>query len=205
LGIDGELVEGPDFIALMEGKHPRTDRGLRPEGAGGGRGGGIDISFSPPKSVSALWVLGDECQRRARGAHASAVRQAVKYLPDAVPTVRRRYGGRVVEETAVDLVAAEYRHTTTRGVIADDPPDPQLHSHVVLTNAVRDDDRFVAIASRPIFRAVRELGAFDRSALAHELQPHGYRIKAGTGKEGRYFEIAGVPPGLLDGPRLRAR
>jgi conjugative relaxase-like TrwC/TraI family protein len=71
-----------------------------------------------------------------------------------------------------------------------DAPDPQLHSHVVVTSAVRDDGRIVAVASRPIFRSAREVGAFYRSALAHELSQRGYEIAVGTGKEGRYFEIA---------------
>ena len=51
LGIEGRSVDGPDFVALMDGRHPRTGRWLRPEGAGGGRGGGIDLTFSAPKSV----------------------------------------------------------------------------------------------------------------------------------------------------------
>ncbi len=51
LGIEGERVEGRDFIALMEGRHPRSGAWLRREGAGGGRGGGIDLTFSAPKSV----------------------------------------------------------------------------------------------------------------------------------------------------------
>ena len=42
LGIEGEAIEGEDFIALMEGRHPRSGEWLRPEGAGGGRGGGIE-------------------------------------------------------------------------------------------------------------------------------------------------------------------
>jgi hypothetical protein len=45
LGIEGSAVEGQDFIALMEGRHPRTGGWLRPEGAGGGRGGGIDLTL----------------------------------------------------------------------------------------------------------------------------------------------------------------
>ncbi|HSZ06306.1 MAG TPA: relaxase domain-containing protein, partial [Solirubrobacteraceae bacterium] len=44
LGITaGGPVDGADFIALMEGRHPGTGRWLRREGAGGGRGGGIDV------------------------------------------------------------------------------------------------------------------------------------------------------------------
>ncbi|HEX4438017.1 MAG TPA: MobF family relaxase [Solirubrobacteraceae bacterium] len=206
LGIEDAAVDGPDFIALMEGRHPGDGSWLRREGAGGGRGGGIDVTFSAPKSVSVMWALGDEGQRRdMEAAHASAVERAVGYLAETVPTVRRRYGGGVVEEPARELIAAEYLHTTARGVMDGDAPDPQLHSHVVITSAVRDDGRIVAVASRPVFRSARELGAFYRSALASELSERGYAIDAGTGNDGRYFEIAGVPQGLLDAFSARSR
>ncbi|HEX4837066.1 MAG TPA: MobF family relaxase, partial [Solirubrobacteraceae bacterium] len=184
----------------------RTGDWLRPEGAGGGRGGGIDLTFSAPKSVSAVWALGDASQRAdMEAAHAVAVSQAMAHLTETVPTVRRHYEGQLVEEHAVDLVAAEYRHTTARGVLEGDAPDPQLHSHVVVTSAIRQDGRIVAVASRPIFRSARELGAYYRSSLAHELSQRGYAIEGGTGKQGRYFEIAGVPRGLLDAFSARSR
>jgi conjugative relaxase-like TrwC/TraI family protein len=195
LGVQaGEPVDGKDFIALMEGRHPGSGRWLRPEGAGGGRGGGIDVTFSAPKSVSTVWALGDPWQReQIEQAHASAVEQAIHHLREQVPVVRHRYSGQVVEEHAKDVIATEYRHTTARGVAGAQAPDPQLHSHVVITGAVCADDRIVAVASRPIFRSARELGAFYRSALADELVREGYTIEQGTGKDGRYFEIAGVP------------
>ena len=199
LGIQRKAVEGHDFIALMEGRHPGTGRWLRREGAGGGRGGGIDVTLSAPKSVSVVWALGNEAQRRdVEAAHAAAVSQAVEHLRETVPVVRSRYGAGVVEEPAHDVVAAEYLHTTARGVVDGDVPDPQLHSHVVLTSAVREDGRFVAVASRPIFRSAREVGAFYRSALAAELADRGYGIERGTRNQGRYFEIAGVPKELLE-------
>jgi conjugative relaxase-like TrwC/TraI family protein len=200
LGVQaGPVVDGADFIALMDGAHPGTGRWLRPEGAGGGRGGGIDVTFSAPKSVSTVWALGDPWQReQIEGAHARAVESAVTFMREQVPVVRRRYGGQVVEEHAKDVIAAEYRHTTARGVSGAQAPDPQLHSHVVISGAIREDERIVAVASRPIFRSARELGAFYRSALAKELAGEGYEIERGTGKHGRYFEIAGVPRGLIE-------
>jgi conjugative relaxase-like TrwC/TraI family protein len=195
----GDPVEGADFIALMDGRHPGTGRWLRPEGAGGGRGGGIDVTFSAPKSVSTVWALGDPWQRgQIEAAHARAVESTVRYLREQVPVVRRRYDGQVVEEHAKDVIAAEYRHTTARGVRGAQAPDPQLHSHVVISGAVREDERIVAVASRPIFRSARELGAFYRSALSEELAGEGYEIERGTGKDGRYFEIAGVPRTLIE-------
>jgi conjugative relaxase-like TrwC/TraI family protein len=194
LGVEGTTVEGKDFIALMEGRHPRTGRWLRPEGAGGGRGGGIDVTFSAPKSVSVTWALCDKRERREiEAAHAAAVEQVIGHLCETVPTVRRRYSGQVVEEHAVDLVAAEYRHTTARGVMESDAPDPQLHSHVVITSAIREDGRLVAVASRPIFRSARELGAYYRSALAHELRERGYRIERGYREVRPVFRDRGRP------------
>ena len=200
LGIQGVTVDGADFIALMEGRHPKTGGWLRAAGPTGARGGGIDLTFSAPKSVSAVWALGNRTQRRDMiDAHAAAVREAMSYLTEVVPTVRRRVGRDVLEEHAKSLVAAEYRHTTARGVLNGEAPDPQIHSHVVVTCAIRGDDRIVAVASRPVFRAAREAGAAYRSALARELSARGYAIDAGTGKQGRYFEIAGVPRGLAAG------
>ena len=68
----------------------------------------------------------------------------------------------------------------------------------MISGAVREDDRIVAVASRPVFRGLREVGAFYRSALAQELAGEGYPIEQGTGRDGKYFEIAGVPAGLRD-------
>ena len=200
LGIDGSApVDGPQFVALMEGRDPATGRWLRPAGADGNRGGGIDVTFSAPKSVSVVWALGDPWQReQIEAAHARAVERSVGYLKERVPVVRRRYDGQVVEEHAKDVIATAYRHTTARGVSGAEAPDPQLHSHVVITGAVREDDRIVAVGSRAVFRGGREVGAFYRSALAQELAEQGYEIERGTGKDGKYFEIAGVPRALIE-------
>ncbi len=74
-------VDGADFIALMEGRHPGTGAWLRRAGADGSRGGGIDVTFSAPKSVSVVWALGDPWQReQIEAAHARAVERSVGYL-----------------------------------------------------------------------------------------------------------------------------
>ncbi len=207
LGIDGDApVVGEDFVALMEGRAPRTGGWLRPEGAGGGRGGGIDVAFSAPKSVSAVWALADPWQReQIEEAHANAVEESIAYLRERVPVVRRRYSGQVVEELAKDVIAVEYRHSTARGVSDAEAPDPQLHSHVVITGVVREDDRIAATWSRPVFRSAGEVGALYRSALAQELANLGYPIEQATGKNGKYFEIAGVPVELRDAFSGRSR
>ena len=127
------------------------------------------------------------------------------YLKERVPVVRRRYGGQVVEEQAKDVIATAYRHTTARGVSGARRRTRSCTRHVVISGAVREDDRIVAVASRPVFRGLREVGAFYRSALAQELAEEGYPIEQGTGRDGKYFEIAGVPAGLRDAFSKRHR
>ena len=90
------------------------------------------MTFSAPKSVSAVWALGGEAQRRdMEAAHAAAVREAMAHLTETVPTVRRRYGGRGGGGARAGGGGRGVRHTTARGVLEGDAPDPQLHSHVV--------------------------------------------------------------------------
>lgn len=85
LGIDPHApTAGANFIALMEGRHTRTGRWLRRKGANGERGGGIDATFSAPKSVSAVWALGDsEQSAQIEAAHGRAVERAVSHLRES--------------------------------------------------------------------------------------------------------------------------
>ena len=80
---------------------------------------------------------------------------------------------------AADLLAGEFRHTTSRA-IAGRAADPQLHSHVVVTSAVDEAGQVRAIRDRTVYRAAREAGAFYRAALAEQLadQGDGYVIYA---------------------------
>ena len=94
-------------------------------------------------------------------------------------------------------MATSWRHTTARAV-ADQAPDPQLHSHVLLHAAVRRDGELVAIDSRSWLVHQREVGAAYRTELARELAELGFAVRRGVGRGGRYFELDGVPQGLLD-------
>jgi conjugative relaxase-like TrwC/TraI family protein len=201
----GAPVSAAQLVALMEGRDPRGGEFLRRAGADGRRAAGIDMTFSAPKSVSVLWAVGSRAQRVGiEDAHARAVSRALAHLRSEVPIVRRGAGGAAVER-ARDVIAAEYRHTTARGVAAGEPPDPQLHSHVLVTGVVRLDGEVAAVSSRPIFRSARELGAFYRAALADELRAQGYSIDAGTGRDARYFELHGVPAQVRDTLSGRSR
>jgi hypothetical protein len=67
-----------------------------------------------------------------------------------------------------------------------------------LARAERDDGRFAAVESRELFRSARANGAWYRAELAHGLQQLGLEVNGRTGRDGRYFELAGVPPALSE-------
>jgi hypothetical protein len=139
-----------------------------------------------------------ELRERVERAHELAIDRALAYVISVVAMVRERVDtDTVVHARAASVIATSWRHATARAV-ADRPPDPQLHSHVLLHGAVRRDGRVVAIDSRAWFVHRRELGAAYRTELARELAALGFAIRRGTGRGGRYFEIEGVPAGLID-------
>ena len=192
-------VSAEQLHTLMDVRRPDTGQTLRPAGAGGTAVAAIDATFSAPKSVSAVWALaGPELRAEIEQAHERAVDEALAYATRQVPMLRRRVGvDTVVHEKASGVIATSWRHSTARAV-EDQVPDPQLHSHVLLHGAVRKDGKVMAIDSRSWLVHQREVGAAYRSILAHELHHLGFGIERGTGRGGRYFEIAGIPQPLLD-------
>ena len=202
LGLDPtQPVNRLELVTLMGGRSPRTGEPIRRVGGDGSRVAGVDLTFSAPKSVSALWAVSGPYRRaQLEVAHRKAVASAVARIERDVELVRRREHGQLRWETAKSLVAAEFVHTSsrlTRDQERDGVPDPQLHSHVVVLAAQRDDGRFAAVDSRELFRSQRVNGAWYRAELAHELQGLGLALERRTGREGRFFEVAGIPDQLV--------
>lgn len=194
IGLTPGQVKPDELRAMMEGRRPDSPPGaptwLRNPGPDGTRAGGLDVTFSAPKGVSVAWALGED-RAAIEAAHARAVDAALGYLRESVKlTVRNDRAAGTVPDTPAHLHAAAFTHTTARGVGAA-VPDPQLHTHVVITSVERADGSTAAVRSRPAFRAAREIGAFYRAHLAHELRELGYEITP-AGKDGRYFSISGI-------------
>jgi conjugative relaxase-like TrwC/TraI family protein len=202
LGLDPEQpVRRSELVALMEGRSPRTGEPIRRVGGDGSRVAGVDLTFSAPKSVSALWAVSGPYRRaQIEVAHRRAVASALGRVEREVQLVRRREDGVLRQEPARSLVAAEFVHTSsrlTRDQERDGVPDPQLHSHVVVLAAQRDEGRFAAVDSRELFRSQRVNGAWYRAELAQELRGLGVQLERRTGREGRFFEVAGIPDPLV--------
>lgn len=192
VGITPGPVQAGELRALMEGRRPGDGEPvwLRNAGPDGQRAGGLDVTFSAPKGVSIAWALGKD-RAGIEAAHERSVDAALGHLRESVQlTVRYDAAAGTSADTAAHLHAAAFTHTTARGV-GDAVPDPQLHTHVVITSVERHDGSTAAVRSRPVFRAAREMGAFYRAQLAHELRELGYETLP-AGQDGRYFSIRGI-------------
>jgi conjugative relaxase-like TrwC/TraI family protein len=201
LSADRPVARG-ELRALMQGVSPVDGSAIRPVGSDGSRVAGIDMTFSPPKTVSALWATSSDYRRaQIEVAHTRAVRSALERTEREVELVRRKSEGVVRFEKAQGLLAAEFTHTSSR--LARDQeaggvPDPQLHSHVVVLAAERGDGQLAAVESRQLYRAARENGAWYRSELAANLGELGLDVERRTGKGERYFEVRGVSVELAE-------
>lgn len=185
------VVAGRELEALFgRALHPRSHvqlgRGWRADGVTG-----YDLAFSAPKSVSALWALGDEQVSSAvRRAHSAAVQAALDYVDTHASYSRTGRDG--TTQVATDgLVAAVFDHRTSRA------GDPQLHTHALVLNKVRCvDGVWRTIDGHEIFAHKKSAGALYQAALRNELTRILGVSWTPVSKDGQ-AEIAGVPNALL--------
>lgn len=91
---------------------------------------GFDLTFTPVKSVSALWAVAPrEVSEQIEAAHESAIAAAVTYLEKHACFTRVGTGG-VAQVDGNGLIAAQFTHRDSRA------GDPNLHTHVAISNKV---------------------------------------------------------------------
>lgn len=109
---------------------------------------GFDLVFTPPKSVSIAWGLGDEQLRRGiESAHERAIQDVIRHLEKNVVMTRRGRNG--VRQIDIDggLIATKFRHWDSRA------GDPNLHDHVVIANRVQGvDGQWSSIDGRMLYQ-----------------------------------------------------
>lgn len=189
LGLSGR-VGREDFLTLCDGFNPKEQNEKFVQNAGKeNRRAGWDLTFSAPKTVSALWATADEEMRqRISAAHYSAVMNTLDYLQEHYGFTRVGQSGREVEKTD-KLFFSLFEHSTSR------EQDPQLHIHAVLVNVgMNGRDETKTLEVNRIFAAKLEMGALYKAELAYQLrQELGLEIE--RAKKGA-FEITGDFKGL---------
>jgi conjugative relaxase-like TrwC/TraI family protein len=96
---------------------------------------GFDLVFSPAKSISTLWGLGDNDTRKAiEHAHEAAIEDTIGYLEREAIATRAGTNGVAQIDVEGGLIATRFRHYDSR------TGDPQLHDHLVVANKVKGSD-----------------------------------------------------------------
>ncbi len=187
----GAVVSERELEALFaRGLHPTTGtrlgRAWRTDGVTG-----FDLTFSAPKSVSALWALSDTATAgEAMAAHRAAVRAGLAYLDGHAALSRRGTDG-VEQVGSAGLVAAVFDHRSSRA------GDPQLHTHALVLNKVRcEDGRWRTLDATELFHHKKSAGMIYQAALRNEMhQRLGVRFQEVN--ENGQADVAGVPDELL--------
>lgn len=161
---------------------------------------GFDFTFSPAKSISAVWALADEATaKRIEDLHHKAVAETLAWAEDNV--VRTRVGRQGIKQVKTKgLIATEFTHFDTRN------GDPDLHSHVLLANRVQvaegdDKGKWLSLDSRTLHRHHQTLSwRYDnvlQDLLTREMGLEFHANERGDGKQ-PVWEVAGVDHRLLD-------
>ena len=132
----------------------------------------VDVTFSPSKSVSAVWAAhGSDLVRSAvEAAHDVAVTSGLAYLEaNAGHTRAGAAGVRRVESSG--FIVAKFRHRTSRSTEPGERVgDPQLHTHCAILNRLRGiDGTWRTLDSKAIYRHAHAAGALYGATLEREL------------------------------------
>ena len=156
---------------------------------------GFDLTFSPPKSVSAIWGVADAgTQALIARAHHAAMRDTIALLEERVAATRVGAGG-IAQMPIAGVIATAFDHYDSRA------SDPQLHTHVVVSNKVQGEDgRWRTLDSRRLHKAAVALSeSYNAFVSDHTARLLGVTwVPVDRGKDRNTgWEIEGVPAALI--------
>jgi len=184
-----------------EGRGPLTDdevaRWLAERGGQPRRAvAGYDLVFTPSKSISVLWGLGDPATREAiTKAHTDAWQDTLAWI-EAEAALTRGGAGGVRQIDTHGLTAVAFDHLDSR------TGDPNLHTHVaVSTKVLGVDGGWRALDGRVLLglkvAASERYNTRIEQLLVERLGVAFHTESRGRGKQG-VREIVGVPKALRD-------
>lgn len=190
LGLEGK-VDKQVFTELLQGKLPDGSDLTRIQDGVNKHRPGYDLTFSAPKSVSMLAMLGGD--KRLIDAHNRAVTVALNQVESLASTRVKKDG---VSETVLtgNLIIARFNHDTSRA------QDPQIHTHSVVINATQYGDKWQTLASDTVGKTGFSetilanriaLGKIYQNSLRADVESMGYKT-VDAGRNGMW-EMEGVP------------
>lgn len=186
LGLAGAVDTG-DFVRILSGEigeeHLGRVLGKTAEGAVRlEHRPGLDVTLSPPKSVSLLAEV--DGRGDVRAAHEAAVDKVLAFMEQHYARARVSEAGTTRYEMTENLIVGRFHHTTSREL------DPQTHTHLVIANAtMTEGGHWRSLSNELIWKNQQLLGAIYDSGLAANLRKLGYRLE--TSEKGQW-EIAGI-------------
>ncbi|MGW4355533.1 MobF family relaxase, partial [Nocardia sp. NPDC004582] len=156
---------------------------------------GWDCVFTPQKSVSILWGLGDDKLRRdIWRCHEEAVAEVLARMEDNYALARRGRGGKQLID-AEGLTFAKFQHFDNR------TGDMNPHTHVVVSSRVLGSDgKWSSLRAEALIKATVSLSCEYNAALTGKLKRElGLRFEErsrGRGKE-PVLEVVGVGDDMI--------
>jgi len=153
----------------------------------------FDLTFSAPKSVSVLYALGNPAVVAAvEDAHTAAVEQAVGSTSPRIAYTRTGHAGAAVVDTE-GVFGIRYRHRASRAL------DPQLHDHVLISNAVRtvSDGQWRTLDARGLYRQAKAAGVEYQTHLRAVLRGS-LGVEFGDVDANGQADIVGIDQEVLD-------
>ncbi|MUN56023.1 relaxase domain-containing protein [Kocuria koreensis] len=175
-GRDGSAVEIAAYIA--NNSKPRQQSVA-----------GFDHVFTPTKSVSMAWGLGDESLRTGiESAHEAAINDVIDYLDEHAIYARRGQHGREQIDTDKGLVATKFRHYDSRS------GDPNLHDHLVIANRVKGaDGKWSTLDGRLLYQHGVAASELYNARIMHHINTKlGLEFTPTEVRGKRIWELAGI-------------
>lgn len=196
LGLSGN-VSKDDFDAVLKGELQDGSNLTYIRNGVNHHQAGKDLTFSAPKSVSILALVGGE--KGLINAHQDAVKKTLSEI-EAMVSTRSMVDGVPIFTKTENMVASLFMHDTSRNL------DPQLHTHAIVANATfnQESGKWQTLSSdRATNQGFTELvwdnqvsfGALYRQFLREEVEKQGYQVEY-SGKNG-LWEIKGFPPSVI--------
>ena len=190
--VAGSLATAVDAALLLEAKCGPDGRRLGATVVTERSVTAFDLTFSAPKSVSVLYALGDaRVVAAVEAAHTDAVLQSIASLSPRIAYTRTGHAGVAVVD-AQGVFGIRYRHRTSRAL------DPQLHDHVLISNAVRtvSDGEWRTLDARGLYRQAKAAGVEYQTHLRAGLRAS-LGVEFGDVDANGQADIVGIDDTLL--------
>ncbi len=191
---DGAAVSDRDFLSLWRGFAPVDGWPLSQRARTRTHSPGFDIVLSPDKTISALWAISPDFDRkRIERAVMDAARETLASIVFRHCAVTRTgKAGRDLRVEPGNILAAAFPYHVSREL------DPQLDVNCVVFNVVHThrDRRWRALHGHPLYSWNKAIGATFRNRLAYRLRSRlGVEMER-HGERGEYTRIRHMDPGL---------